>query len=100
MYTSKFFNMGKVVVTHKINYAMKNNLQFMIEDDIGLKRFAVKDWGCLSDEDKTVNNEALQYLDNLYLLGAYQIYKGKIWIITNRISESSNATTVSFPEER
>lgn len=100
MYTSKFFNMGRVFVTHKINYAMKNNLHFMIEDDIGLKRFAVKDWGCLSDEDKTINNETLQYPDNLYLLGAYQTCKGRIWIITNRISESSNATTVSCPEER
>lgn len=100
MYTSKFFNIGKVVVTHKINYEMKNNLQFMIEVDICLKRFAVKDWGCLSDEDKTVNNEALQYPDDLYLLGAYQTCKGKIWIITNRVSENSNATTVLFPEER
>ena len=48
------------------------------------------------------NEEALNYPDDLYLLGAYDTSKGKIWIITNRISEKAgdNATTVCFPDER
>lgn len=35
-------------------------------------------------------------------MGAYNTSKGRIWIITNRISEiaGDNATTVCFPEER
>ena len=46
--------------------------------------------------------QALQYPDDLYLLGAYKTCKGKIYIITNRISEKAgdNATTVCFPDER
>ena len=101
MLASKFFNMGKVVVTHGINEAMKENSRFAAEVN-SLQRYAVKDWGNLNDEDKQTNDEALKYPDDLYLLAAYQTCKGKIWIITNRISENAgdNATTVCFPSER
>lgn len=98
MITSKFFNMGSVVVTHGINEAMKENRRFAIEVDLSLQRYAVKDWGNLDEEDKQTNEEALQYPDDLYLLASYNTCKGKIWIITNRISENpeDNATTVCF----
>ena len=105
---SKFFNMGKVVVTRGIDSAMREDIEtrgnnrFAVEVNLCLKRFAVKDWGNLDEEDKQTNEEALQYPDDLYLLGVYQSSKGKIWIITNRISatEVINATTVCFPDER
>ncbi len=44
----------------------------------------------------------MNYPDDLYVMGAYDTSKGKIWIITNRISEKArdNATTVCFPDER
>lgn len=69
---------------------------------IALQRYVVKDWGNLDDEDKKTNEEALNYPDDLYLLGAYNTSKGKIWIITNRVSEKAgdNITTVCFPDER
>lgn len=56
----------------------------------------------MDEEDKQTNENALQYPDDLYLLAAYETCKGKIWIITNRISEiaGDNATTVCFPSER
>lgn len=102
MFVSKFFNMGKVVVTHGINDAMKENSRFAAEVNLSLQRYAVKDWGNLNDADKKTNEEALKYPDDLYLLAAYETCKGKIWIITNRISENAgnNATTVCFPSER
>ena len=102
MLASKFFNMGKVVVTHGINDAMKENSRFAAEVNLSLQRYAVKDWGNLNDADKKTNEEALKYPDDLYLLAAYETCKGKIWIITNRISENAgdNATTVYFPSER
>lgn len=83
--------MGQVVTTRSINNLMAAE-----------QKFAVKDWGNLDDEDKKTNEEALNYPDDLYLLGAYDTSKGKIWIITNRISEKAgdNATTVCFPDER
>ena len=102
MITSKFFNMGKVVVTHGINETMMGNNRFAAEVNLSLRRYAVKDWGNLSEEDKQTNENAFQYPDNLYLLAAYNTCKGKIWIITNRISETAgdNVTTVCFPNER
>ena len=102
MITSKFFNMGQIVVTRSINEYMSADRKFATEINLCLRRFAVKDWGDLDEEDNQTNEDALQYPDDLYLLGAYQTSKGKIWIITNRISatEVINATTVCFPEER
>ena len=94
--------MGSVVVTHGINEAMKKNRRFAIEVDLNLQRYVVKDYGNLDEKDKQTNEEALQHPDDLYLLASYDTCKGKIWIITNRISETSgeNATTVCFPDER
>lgn len=102
MITSKFFNMGQVVVTKSINDLMAAEQKFAVEVTVALQRYAVKDWGNLDEEDKQTNEEALNYPDDLYVMGAYETSKGKIWIITNRISEKAgdNATTVCFPDER
>ena len=102
MIASKFFNMGQVVVTKSINDLMTAEQKFAVEVTVALQRYAVKDWGNLDEEDKKANEEALKYPDDLYVMGAYDTSKGKIWIITNRISEMAgdNATTVCFPDER
>lgn len=102
MITSKFFNMGQVVTTRSINDLMAAEQKFAVEVTVALQRFAVKDWGDMDAEDKQTNEEALNYPDDLYLMGAYNTSKGRIWIITNRISETpgDNATTVCFPDER
>ena len=68
MITSKYFNIGKVVVTHGINEAMVENSRFAAEVNLSLRRYAVKDWGNLDDEDKQTNEDALKYPDDLYLL--------------------------------
>ena len=103
MFVSKYFNVGQVVVTHGINNAIAESDRFALEISLCLKRYLVKDCGDdLSEEDKQVNEEALQYPDDLYLLGSYQTCKGKIWIITERKSEiaGDNITTSLFPDER
>ena len=53
-------------------------------------------------EDKLINEDALNYPEDLYLLADYKTCKGTIYIITNRISETAgdNATTICFPSER
>ena len=102
MITSKYFNMGQIVTTKSINNLMNAEQKFATEVTAALQRFAVKDWGDMNAEDKETNEDALNYPDDLYLMGAYNTSKGKIWIITNRISETlgDNATTVCFPDER
>ena len=102
MFTSKYFNVGKVVCTATLNNAMSENKQFANEVMSALQRYCNKDWGDLCEEDKQINEDALQYPDDLYLLAAYKTCKGKIYIITERISEyaGNNATTLCFPDER
>jgi hypothetical protein len=99
---SKYFNMGKVVVTNSIYAEIQENQQFANGISRCLQRYAVKDWGELCEEDKQINEDALKYPDDLYLLAAYETSKGKIYIITNRISEiaGDNGTTVCYPSER
>ena len=102
MFSSKYFNMGKVVCTATLHNAMSENSRFAKEVIMAINRYSNKDWGDLCEEDKQINEDALQYPDDLYLLAAYQTCKGKIYIITNRISETAgdNATTICFPSER
>ena len=102
MYASKYFNLGNVVTTNRINEAMAKSRRFTLEMIVDLQRYCIKDWGDLSEDDKRMNDEALKYPDDLYILAAYQTCKGRIFIITSRISEKpgDNATTVCFPDER
>ena len=101
MITSKFFNMGQVVTTRSIYDLMVAEQKFAVEITVALQRYAVKDWGDMDAEDKQTNEDALNYPDDLYVMGVYNTSKGS-WIITNRISETSgdNATTICFPDER
>ena len=102
MFSSKYFNMGKVVFTATLHNAMSENSRFAKDVIMAINRYSNKDWGELTEDDQQVNEDALQYPDDLYLLGAYKTCKGKIYIITNRISEKAgiNATTICFPDER
>ena len=43
MITSKFFNMGQVVVTRSINDLMAAEEKFAVEVTVALQRYAVKD---------------------------------------------------------
>ena len=102
MFISKYFNLGKVVCTATLNNIMSENKQFANEIMSALQKYCNKDWGDLCEEDKQINDDALQYPEDLYLLEAYKTCKGKIYIITERISEyaGNNATTICFPDER
>lgn len=102
MITSKYFNVGHVVTTYTINDLMMADKPFKEEVFACLEKFVNKDWGILSEEDKQVNEDTLQYPDDLYLLGAYQTSAGEIYIITNRAISvpEENVTTVCFTDER
>ena len=102
MWESKYFNVGKVVCTATVNNAMMENKRFAKDILSAMERYCNKDWGDLDAEDKQINDDALNYPEDLYLLAAYKTCKGKIYIITNRISETAgdNATTICFSSER
>lgn len=75
MITSKFFNMGQVVTTRSINDLIAAEQKFAVEVTVALQRFAVKDWGDMDAEDKQTNEDALNYPDDLYVMGALQYLK-------------------------
>lgn len=102
MMKSQYFDMGSLVITTGIDSQMMNDDIFFNEVMSCLKRYSNKDWGELDEEDKAVNDEALNYPEDIYLLGSYDTCHGKIYIITNRISEKTveNVTTICFPAER
>lgn len=99
--SSEHFNTGAFVFTQMVHYTTETSPQFEKEITEAISRYINKDWGDLREEDIAVNEEALKFPDNLYLLGAYKTCKGKVYIITNRISETAgdNATTVLFANE-
>jgi hypothetical protein len=65
-----------------------------------LQRHLAGDWGCVCNDDKKLNDEAL--IDGSRLVSSYRTSKGvKLWIITEAADDSGNraATTLLLPEE-
>lgn len=102
MFKSKYFNMGAVIFSNTITVAMAENRQFAKGVVSALHRYCNKDWGEISEHDKKINDDALNYPEDLYISAFYMTCKGKILISTNRKSENAgdNCTTILFPYER
>lgn len=72
------FHKAKIYQTAALAGEVKQNLAFNTQVLAAISRFYRQDWGEISDEDKTVNADALKYKD--FLLGAYETCKGRIFI--------------------
>lgn len=89
----KNLQLGKVLMTAGIaSYIDEANFHKEVMDD--LKRHTSGDWGCLSEEDKLANDNALN--NNERMLSAYDTCHGSIWIITEW---DRSVTTILFPSE-
>lgn len=88
------FKLGQVVVTRTINNDIANDSKFAKEVTDSLKRYANCDWGDTHEDDKPLNDEAVEHGDRI--LAAYKTSKGKIWIITEW---DRSATTILYPDE-
>lgn len=87
------FTIRKVLMTAGIaSYIDEANFHKEVMDD--LKRHTSGDWGCLSEEDKLANDNALN--NNERILSAYDTCHGSIWIITEW---DRSVTTILFPSE-
>ncbi len=65
-----------------------------------LARHAQLDWGCVSDDDAQLNNQALE--NGTRILSAYDTRRGiRVWIITEAADDSGRreATTILLPQE-
>ena len=88
----RLFSLGQTVATPGALQALEEIGQSAGEF---LVRHARGDWGCLCDEDKQTNDEAVA--DDLRILSAYRLNDGtKIWIITEA---DRSSTTILLPEE-
>ena len=94
MFFSKYFTLGRQVVSQKISIEILENKIFAIEIFKAMERFCNKDWGEMDEEDKATNEQAL--IEGNRIMGAYQTCKGKIWIITEA---DRTVTTILFPSE-
>ena len=97
---TKAVQLGQVVFTMGVSnvvYANKSFSDFLVHS---LIRHTNHDWGDLCDDDKEVNELALQ--EGSRLLSGYdippsiEIHHQKIWIITEW---SREVTTILFPSE-
>jgi hypothetical protein len=89
------FNPGQLAVTSGVNDLIADNEEFARHVQLSLKRHLAGDWGDVCDDDRVVNELALQNGERLF-----SVYKKEglptIWIITEW---DRSVTTALFPEE-
>lgn len=85
------FKLGKVVITKNAWLSLDMySVQVILQ-----AHYANGNWGDLCDEDKKLNDEAIEYGDRI--LAAYSDVNGtKFWIITE---SDRSYTTVLLPED-
>ena len=87
-------NIGKVVMTRGIADFVQKNYEFACEVPQILLRYVNKDWGCTSEGDAKLNDEALHSGDRI--VATYETSVGKVFIITEA---DRSYTTVLLPSE-
>ena len=91
------FPLGQILATpaalNALGECHQNLLSF-------LARHSAGDWGDLCDEDRELNDSAIE--EGSRILSAYHTSNGtKLWVITEATDEDSqrSATTILLPEE-
>ncbi len=95
--TQPKFNLGQVVATPGAIHALRQSGEMPATF---LNRHARGDWGDICDDDRQLNDEALQ--DGSRIMSVYSTSKGtKLWIITDATNEdgSREVTTLLLPED-
>jgi len=97
----KKFELGQVVMTNGINNVITNGGNVADADKVFdllecIDRHKRGDWGNLDEDDKMLNDSAVE--DGGRIISAYEIgeNKVKIWIITEA---DRSYTTILLPEE-
>lgn len=85
---------GRILATRGIVNEMEKNPVFAHEVAAAFNRYQRKDWGELCQEDRELNDQAIENNDRI--LAAYKAGKETIWIITEW---DRSATTILFPDE-
>jgi hypothetical protein len=89
------FSMGNLVMTRTINDTITESAVFADEINSALRRYVLCDWGDLCDDDKKLNDDAVETGEDR-IFAAYVTTEGKIYIITEW---DRSYTTILFPNE-
>lgn len=88
------FELGKIVMTNGIvRYLAEDVDRFWVLNKC-LYRHRCGDWGDLDEDDKLLNDMAVEHGERI--LSAYELFGTKIWIITEW---DRSVTTILLPEE-
>jgi len=104
---------SKILFTRSVNNAVADNstmAKFVVKS---LKRHAQKDWGDLDDDDKEMNDLAIDSGDRIFsaynlpkkfkknAFGSFGQTEQKIWVISDPANQQGKreVTTVLFPSE-
>lgn len=90
------FDLGKQFMTQGVAN-MLDDWKVCNELLDALRRYTKCDWGDIPDEDRALNNNAVEMGEGR-ILAAYEASKGKVWIITD-FGDEGNVTTMLLPEE-
>ena len=93
----KKFSLGQIVATPAALQAIESSGQ---SPACFLSRHAAQDWGDLDEEDKRLNDQAVQ--DGSRILSAYHTSDGtKVWIITTAADSRGQrvSTTILLPHQ-
>ncbi len=86
--------LGLILMSRGISNEVADSSLFAKEVMSCIERYASCDWGDVSEDDKMLNDEAIETGDRI--LAAYETLKGRIWILTEA---DRSATTILFPDE-
>lgn len=89
--STPLFTLGQTVATPAAMEVMKTN--GITPADL-LDRHVLGDWGDVCDEDKGLNDDAVQHGDRI--LSSYTVGKSKLWVITEA---DRSSTCILLPSE-
>lgn len=90
------FDLGKQLMTRGVAN-MLDDAKVCDELLNAFRRYTKCDWGDIPEEDKALNDRAVETGEGR-ILAAYETSKEKVWIITD-FGDEGNVTTMLLPEE-
>ena len=96
-HTKNSFSLGKIFATPGALRAIEDSDQSPAEF---LSRHAQRDWGCVSPDDRRLNEDAVDCGSRI--LSAYDTHRGvRLWVITEAEGEDGNRmnTTILLPQD-
>ena len=91
----KKFDPGKIVMTRGIGAIIDQRPEYHAEIVSILERYAGCDWGILGEDDKTMNDNAVERNDDR-ILARYHTSEGDVYVITKY---DRSYTTIMFCKE-